>query len=85
MDRISNLERAYVNEVLDHGFSSKKNYSFVTRLEKEFAEKFHTKYAVAMVNGTVTLHAALEVAGVGEGDEVIVPALTMSSTNMCVL
>ena len=37
MDRISNLERAYVNEVLDHGFSSKKNYSFVTRLEKEFA------------------------------------------------
>ena len=85
MDRISNLERTYVNEVLDHSFASTKNYSFVTRLEKEFAEKFHTKYAVAMVNGTVTLHAALEAAGVGEGDEVIVPALTMSSTNMCVL
>ena len=31
----------------------------------------------------VTFYAALEVAGVGEGDEVIVPALTMSSTNMC--
>lgn len=85
MERISELERKYVNEVLDNGFSSTKNYSFVTRLEKEFAEKFNTKYAIAMVNGTVTLHAALEVAGVGEGDEVIVPALTMSSTNIAVL
>ena len=85
MERISDLERQYVNEVLDNGFSSSKNYTFVTRLEKEFAERFDSKYAIAMVNGTVTLHAALEVAGVGEGDEVIVPALTMSSTNMAVL
>ena len=85
MERISDLERQYVNEVLDNAFSSEKNYSFVTRLEKEFAERFQSKYAIAMVNGTVTLHAALEVAGVGEGDEVIVPALTMSSTNLAVL
>ena len=85
IDRISDLERQYVNEVLDGGFASAKNYSFVTRLEKEFAEKFNSKYAIAMVNGTVTLHCALEAAGVGEGDEVIVPALTMSSTNICVL
>ena len=85
IDRITDLERQYVKEVLDGGFASAKNYSFVTRLEKEFAEKFNSKYAIAMVNGTVTLHCALEAAGVGEGDEVIVPALTMSSTNMCVL
>ncbi len=85
MDRIGELERKYVNEVLANGFASAKNYSFVTRLEKEFAEKFNVNYAIAMVNGTVTLHAALEAAGIGEGDEVIVPALTMSSTNMSVL
>ena len=85
MHRITDLERKYVNEVLDNEFASAKNYSFVTRLEKEFAEKFNSKYAIAMVNGTVTLHAALESAGVTEGDEVIVPALTMSSTNMAVL
>lgn len=85
IDRISDLERKYVNKVLDNSFTSDKNYSFVTELEKEFAKRFGTKYAIAMVNGTVTLHAALEAAGVGEGDEVIVPALTMSSTNMCVL
>lgn len=85
MHRITDLERKYVNEVLDNAFVSTKNYSFVTRLEKAFAEKFNSKYAIAMVNGTATLHAALESAGVTEGDEVIVPALTMSSTNMAVL
>lgn len=85
IQRISDLERAYVNKVLDGEFRSKHSYEMVTRLEKEFAERLHCKYAVAMVNGTATLHAALEAAGVGEGDEVIVPALTMSSTNMCVL
>ena len=83
--RISDLERKYVNEVLDGEFKSSHNYKMVTRLEKEFAERFNCKYAVAMTNGTATLHAALEAAGVGEGDEVIVPALTMSSTNMCIL
>jgi len=83
--RITDLERTYVNTVLDGEFTSKHSYEMVTRLEKAFAEKFHCKYAVAMMNGTATLHTALEAAGVGEGDEVIVPALTMSSTNMCVL
>lgn len=85
IERISNLERKYVAEVLDGGFGSATNYKMVTQLEKEFAEKFHSKYAIAMVNGTVTLHTALEAAGVGDGDEVIVPALTMGSTSICVL
>ena len=38
-----------------------------------------------MVNGTSTLHMALEAAGVGPGDEVICPPLTMSSTSIAVL
>lgn len=85
IERISALERKYVLEVLDNGFESSKNYSMVTQLEKEFAKLFGAKYAVAMINGTATLHAALEAAGVGEGDEVICPALTMSSTSIAVL
>lgn len=85
IQRISNLEREYINQVLDGEFKSDHVYEMVTRLEKKFADVFQCKYAVAMMNGTATLHAALEAAGVGEGDEVIVPALTMSSTNICVL
>lgn len=85
IQRISELERAYISQALDGGFQSKHAYEMVTKLEKAFADRFGCKYAVAMNNGTATLHAALEAAGVGEGDEVIVPALTMSSTNICVL
>ncbi len=55
------------------------------RLENAFAEKFGVKYAIAHINGTATLHTALLAAGIGPGDEVIVPPLTMSSTAFAVL
>lgn len=85
IERVTELEKQYVMEVLDGEFSSKTSYKMVTRLEKEFAKKMHRKYAIAMVNGTATLHMALEAAGVGIGDEVICPPLTMSSSSLCVL
>lgn len=37
-------------------------------------------YAVAMMNGTLTLEVALKAAGIGWGHEVIVPALTFQAT-----
>jgi len=37
-------------------------------------------YAVPMMNGTVTMEVALRVAGVGWGDEVIVPSYTFAAT-----
>ena len=85
MERIGRQEQMYIQEVLDGQFSAGNTYQMVTRLEKVFAEKYHTKHAVAMVNGTATLHMALESAGVGPGDEVICPPLTMSSTSLSVL
>ena len=85
VERIGELERRYVLEALDGQFETHNNYRFVTRLERAFAEKTGTKHAVAFVNGTATLHTALEAAGVGDGDEVIVPPLTMASTSMAVL
>lgn len=83
--RIGELEKKYLDEVLQGQFSSSNTYNMVTRLEKSFAEKFESKYAVAMVNGTATLHMALEAAGIKNGDEVICPPLTMSSTSISVL
>lgn len=48
--------------------------------------RIHTaKYAILMVNGTVTLEAALKALGVCPGDEVIVPALTWPATALAVL
>lgn len=85
MKRIGEIEQKYIQEVLEGQFSASNTYQMVTRLEKTFAEKFQVKHAVAMVNGTATLHMALEAAGVKAGDEVICPPLTMSSTSIAVL
>ena len=85
IERISDLERKYALESLEGQFASANNYKFVVRMEKAFAERMGTNHAVGFVNGTATLHTALEAAGVGYGDEVIVPPLTMSSTCLSVL
>lgn len=85
MKRISDLERKYVLEALDNEFATSLNSVFCNRLEKAFAEKFNSKYAISHCNGTATMHSALVALGVKPGDEVIVPPLTMSSTSLAVL
>src|SRR5512143_4324912 len=49
-------------------------------LARRFANLQGGGYAVPMVNGTVTMEVALRVAGIGWGDEVIVPAYTFQAT-----
>jgi len=83
--RIGDAESAYVQEVLATGFSGSRGVDMVGRLEKCFAEKFGSAYAIAHINGTATLHSSLIAAGVRAGDEVIVPPLTMAATAMAVL
>lgn len=85
MDRISDLERKYVNEVLDNAFQTSKNSIFNTRMEQKFCEIMGGGFSIGHVNGTATMHTALAAAGVKPGQEVIVPPLTMSSTALAVL
>jgi dTDP-4-amino-4,6-dideoxygalactose transaminase len=47
---------------------------------KEFLDMQGGEYAIACVNGTVTMEIALRAAGIGWGDEVIVPAYTFQAT-----
>ncbi len=49
-------------------------------LERELAEAFGAQHAVALASGTAALHAALDACGIGPGDEVLVPALTVIMT-----
>lgn len=51
--------------------------SWPQRLEEAFCEAVGAKYAVACNSGTSGLHMALFAAGVGPGDEVVCPALTV--------
>ena len=59
-------------------------HEMVARFETQFAEFQHARHAISASNGTVTLEIALEAAGVGPGDEVIVPAHSFVATAMAV-
>lgn len=48
----------------------------VGAFESEFADYVGSAHAVAVANGTAALHVAMLAAGVGPGDEVVVPAIT---------
>lgn len=52
----------------------------VARFESEFAELLGVEHAVAVSNGTVSLLAALQAAGVGPGSEVITSPFTFVAT-----
>jgi perosamine synthetase len=52
----------------------------VAAFEKAFAERHQAKHAIACSNCTTGLHLILAALGVGEGDEVIIPAFTWVAT-----
>ena len=56
----------------------------VAQFEQEFAAYCGVNHAVAVSNGTTALHAALATAGIGPGDEVIVPSFSFIATATCV-
>lgn len=57
----------------------------VERFEAELAEYIGVKHAVGVASGTAALHLALRAVGIGQGDEVIVPANTFFATAEAVL
>jgi perosamine synthetase len=77
-------EKAAINEYLDAGgwlTEFKKTVEF----EQMLAEYIGCKHAIVVANGTVSLTVALMAAGIGAGDEVIVPDLTMLASATSVL
>jgi dTDP-4-amino-4,6-dideoxygalactose transaminase len=72
-DVLSKIE----NVLEDTAFSGGK---YVEEFEKNFANYCDTKYCVAVNNGTSALHLAMLALGIGEGDEVIMPANTFIAT-----
>lgn len=83
--RIYGNELKYLKEVLDTEFRSSKGSIMTRKLEELFAQRFASKFGISFVNGTATMHAALEAYGIRPGDEIIVPPLTMSATTFAVL
>ena len=67
------FEQVYDNTAFSGG-------RFVQDFENKFAHFCDTKYAIGLNNGTSALHLAMLALGIGEGDEVIVPANTFIAT-----
>jgi dTDP-4-amino-4,6-dideoxygalactose transaminase len=73
-------ERAQLGEVLESGAWSNARGEQARLWAAEFAALQGARHGLPLTNGTHTLEAALIACGVGEGDEVIVPALTFVAT-----
>jgi perosamine synthetase len=56
----------------------------VKMFEEQFAGYCGASHGIAVNNGTAALHAVLAAAGIGPGDEVIVPSFSFIATATCV-
>lgn len=68
--------------------SGKVNYwtgDIARQFEREFAQRFGTRYAIALANGTVALELALHALGIGSGDEVITTCRTFIASASAVV
>jgi dTDP-4-amino-4,6-dideoxygalactose transaminase len=68
--------------------SGKVNYwtgEIGKNFEREFADHCNTNHAIALANGTLALELALEAAGVGPDDEVVVTPRTFIASASCVV
>jgi perosamine synthetase len=72
---ITQKEKDYVNQCLDSTWISSKG-KFINKFESHVANQIGIKNAIAVSNGTVALHVALEAYNIGPGDEVIIPDFT---------
>jgi len=74
-------ETQAVTQVLKSGFLTFRGGGpFVSQFERKFAEFIGVRYAISVNNGTAALHSALLAAGVGPGDQVIIPSFSFIAT-----
>ena len=71
------MNNQQVRDFIDDVFKRNDEYSLTQEFEEKFCEKFGVDYSVAINSATSGLHAALAAAGVGPGDEVIQPSVTV--------
>ncbi len=71
-------EKKYLEECIDSGWISSEG-PFVRKFEERFAARVGRKHGIAVANGSVALDAAVIAAGIGKGDQVIMPSFTIIS------
>ncbi len=76
-------EKKYLCECIDTGWISSEG-PFVKEFEQKMSATVDRAYGIAVSNGTAALEVAVQASGIGEGDEVIMPAFTIISCAMAV-
>lgn len=76
-------EKKYLCECIDTGWISSEG-PFVKEFEQKMSATVDRKHGIAVSNGTAALEVAVQALGIGEGDEVIMPAFTIISCAMAV-
>lgn len=77
-------EIRYVNEALQEGWISSKG-RFIDEFERKFACFCKSKFAVSVTNATNALHLAIDVLGLHDEDEIIIPDFTMMAPVFAIL
>jgi perosamine synthetase len=76
---LNGKEIEYVQDAVASTWISSQG-KYLDRFEREFPAYIGVKHGTSTCNGTTALHLALRAAGIGPGDEVILPSFTMIAT-----
>jgi len=77
-------EEQYVLDCIRSGWVSSAG-KYVDEFEQRFAAYCGCRYGVSTTSGTTALHLALASLGIGKGDQVLVPTLTIAACAFAVL
>ncbi len=80
---LAGRELEYVTKAVSGGWISSSG-GYVKEFEEAFAKYLDVPLAVTTTSGTAALHLALVAAGIGPGDEVLIPSFTMIATAFAV-
>jgi len=84
-NELKNLEQVIRSRTWFAGMRGADPGTRTAVLEEKFAAYHDAQYGIACANGSVAIEIALRAAGIGAGDEVIIPALTFIATLSAVL
>jgi perosamine synthetase len=77
-------EKKYLNECIETGWVSSEG-PFIEKFEQEFSKYVNRSYGIAVSSGSAALDIAVQAAGIGKGDEVIMPTFTIISPALSVI
>lgn len=81
---ITDDDKKSVMAAMDHGIFSHDTPN-VDALQQEWADYIGVKHCLATNSGTAALHMSVAAAGIGPGDEVLIPAYTFVASGTSVL